>query len=102
MEYLFILVGLLVLTASLHWAFRVNLYANKNQAAITIGIFFLVGVVWDTLAISRGHWLFPPEHHTGWIIGKMPFEEYLFMLIQPYFIMVVYNIIKSKFSNNKG
>ncbi|MFA6553028.1 MAG: lycopene cyclase domain-containing protein [Patescibacteria group bacterium] len=104
MEYLFILVGLLILTIALHRVFRLKLYANTNQAIITILVFLVVGVVWDSLAIARGHWLFPPEHNTGWIIGKMPVEEYLFMLIQPYFVMIIYSIIKARFikANKNG
>jgi len=101
MEYLFILIGLLILTATMHRVFHIKLYANSKQAIITIVAFLVVGVIWDSLAISRGHWLFPPEHNTGWIIGKMPFEEYLFMLIQPYFVMVVYSIIKAQFTKIK-
>ncbi len=100
MEYLFILVGLLLLTLTLHRLSRAKIYASPKQAIITILVFFIVGVIWDTLAIARGHWLFPPEHTTGWVIGKMPFEEYLFMLIQPYFVLVIFSIIKDRFIKN--
>lgn len=100
MEYFFILIGLLLITVILQKIFRIHLYASKKQAIVIITLFFIIGVVWDTIAISRGHWLFPPEHSSKWIIGKMPIEEYAFMLIQPYFILVVYSILKTK--NIKG
>lgn len=94
MEYLFILIGLLLLTALLHWRFHIRLYANRKQAIIIISVLFLIGVLWDSIAISRGHWLFPPSHNSKIVIGYMPIEEYLFMLIQPYFVLVIYSIIK--------
>lgn len=62
-----------------------------------IGLFFVVGVVWDTFAIWRGHWAFPPGKNVGIVIGLMPLEEYLFILIIPYFVLTVYKVIDSKF-----
>lgn len=96
MTYLIILICLFIITAILHRAFRVRLYDGKKQAVTVIIVFFIIGVAWDTFAISRGHWLFPAGHHLGLTIGLMPVEEYLFMLVQPYFIITVYKIITSR------
>lgn len=100
MEYLIILFSLLIVSIFLHWRFRIQLYANRKQAVAIIFVLFFIGVLWDSLAIARGHWLFPSSHHLGIIIGNMPIEEYLFMLIQPYFVLVIYSLIK-KFTDNK-
>ena len=59
--------------------------------------FFLFGIVWDSLAILRGHWSFPVDKTLGITIGLMPLEEYLFILIIPYFIITIYKLFDSKF-----
>ena len=61
---------------------------------------FIIGVLWDTFAIWRGHWVFPAGNNLGIVIGLMPIEEYLFILVLPYFILTIYKIIDSKFKKS--
>jgi lycopene cyclase domain-containing protein len=96
-EYLLILIILLTITLILEKTNHIHLYRNRKERLEVIGLFFIVGVLWDTFAIWRGHWVFPPEKSLGIVIGLMPLEEYLFILIIPYFILTIYKIIDSKF-----
>lgn len=48
----------------------------------------------------RGHWVFPTGKNINIFIGLMPFEEYLFILIIPYFIITIYKLVDSKFRND--
>jgi lycopene cyclase domain-containing protein len=57
---------------------------------------FVIGVVWDTYAILRGHWSFGEQFFVGVKIGVMPVEEYLFMLIIPFSVLVLYKIVTEK------
>jgi lycopene cyclase domain-containing protein len=50
--------------------------------------------VWDSVAIWRGHWVFPGPGLVGIKIGLMPLEEYLFALVIPYFILTTYSVLK--------
>jgi lycopene cyclase domain-containing protein len=58
--------------------------------------FFTIGVIWDSYAIINGHWLFPPEKTMGINIGVMPVEEYLFILILPFWIITTYKLVHEK------
>ncbi|MBI2507906.1 lycopene cyclase domain-containing protein [Candidatus Woesearchaeota archaeon] len=96
-EYLIILLTLFLITFILEKVYHIHLYKSKRERAEIVGIFFIIGIIWDSFAISRGHWIFPPENNLGIIIGVMPLEEYLFILIIPYFVITLYRLIDSKF-----
>lgn len=97
MEYLLILVALLVITLILERVYHVHLYHNRRERFEVVMLFFIVGIIWDSFAISRGHWVFPNDHTVGITIGNMPLEEYFFILILPYFILTAYKIIDGHF-----
>jgi lycopene cyclase domain-containing protein len=96
-EYLIILIVLLLVALVLEKTYHIHLYHNRKERLEITGLFFVIGVVWDTFAIWRGHWVFPSGNNIGIVIGLMPLEEYLFALIIPYFILTIYKIIDSKF-----
>lgn len=93
MEYILILLAIFLLTLLLERVFRVHLYHNRRERFEVVVLFFFVGVIWDSFSISRGYWLFPRDHTLGVTLGNMPLEEYVFMLVQPYFILTVYKVI---------
>lgn len=99
-EYLVILLIILTITVILEKIYRIHLYHNIKERFQIVGIFFIVGVVWDHFAIWRGHWLFPEDRVVGLKIGLMPIEEYLFILIIPYFVLTVYKVIDAKYKGN--
>ncbi|MBW2972623.1 lycopene cyclase domain-containing protein [Candidatus Woesearchaeota archaeon] len=96
MEYLVLLLVALVITIFLEWQYKVHLYHSRKERLIITAVFFVVGVAWDTFAIFRGHWEFPGTGMIGVKIGLMPLEEYLFMLIIPFFIITVYKVLDKK------
>ena len=96
-EYLIILIVLLIVALVLEKTHRIHLYHNRKERLEITGLFFIIGVIWDTFAIWRGHWVFPAGNNLGIVIGLMPLEEYLFALIVPYFIITIYKIMDSKF-----
>jgi lycopene cyclase domain-containing protein len=55
-----------------------------------------IGVVWDSYAILRGHWTFGKQFFVGIKLGVMPVEEYLFMLIIPFSVLVLHKIVTEK------
>lgn len=97
MEYLIILLlvfsGCLYLEKTQH----VHLYTNIRERLEIVLIYFVIGTTWDSYAIWRGHWVFPADKTLGIVIGLMPIEEYLFMLIIPYGILTVYKYMDSRF-----
>lgn len=100
-EYLAILLTLLLIAFVLEkWA-RVHLYHSRKERLEIVGLFFVIGVAWDTFAIWRGHWAFPAGKTLGITIGLMPLEEYLFTLIIPYFVITIYKVVDSRFRKTK-
>ena len=101
LEYSAILLLLLVVTFILEKSNHIHLYHSRKERLEIVGLFFIIGVIWDTFAIWRGHWFFPADKTLGITIGLMPLEEYFFILIIPYFVITVYKLIDSKFRKNK-
>ena len=98
LEYLIILLFWLIVAAALHYRYRLKLYRNIRQMVVTLGFYFIVGVAWDMIGASRGHWEFGYENLTGIRVGILPFEEVLFMLVVPYGILVFYKFFGMKIS----
>lgn len=96
MEYLFILSVVFLFTLYLDWKYRVRLYQSQKERLLIPLIFFIVGVIWDSYAVYRGHWSFQGFGLTGFKIGFLPLEEYLFFLIIPYFIITLYRVLQKK------
>lgn len=96
MSYLNILFLLFLSALLIEWRFHIHLYRSRRER-IMIGIFFfIIGVLWDTYAIKNGHWSFPSENNLGIKIGVMPLEEYVFILIFPFWVITVYKLFHEK------
>jgi lycopene cyclase domain-containing protein len=93
MEYIAILVVLFSLGLYMEHRWKIHLYESRRERVLVVLIFFLIGVLWDTFAIWRGHWYFNEEKLIGVTIGLMPLEEYLFILIVPFWIITTYKVL---------
>ncbi len=96
-EYLIILLGLFLVTFFLHKKFQLKLFENKKQMLTFSLLEYIIGITWDTYAISRGHWVYPKEGVLGVFIGLMPVEDYLFIFVVPYFSLIIYKLVIKKF-----
>ena len=93
-EYLFILLFWLIISAAIQYRYHLKLYNSAKQLVVTVGFFFVVGIIWDIIGVIRGHWAFQYQNLTGIIVGVLPLEELLFMLIVPYGILVFYKLFR--------
>ena len=96
MEYLIILLAILIITAFLEWRHHIHLYHSRKERIIITLVFFIIGVVWDSYQMSKGHWVYPGPGTLGITIGFIPLEDYLFVLIVPYMILTIYKILDKK------
>lgn len=96
-EYLIILLGLIVVSFFLHKRFKVKLFENNKQMIVFYFIMYGVGIIWDNFAIYRGHWSYPGVGLTGIYIGLAPLEDYIFLLVCTYFVLVLYKIMIKKY-----
>ena len=96
MEYLIVLLLLFASAMAMEWKFHVRLCHSRKERIIVSAVFFVMGVLWDNFAIFRGHWFFPGSGLIGITIGLMPLEEYIFMLILPFWILTVYKVLDKR------
>jgi lycopene cyclase domain-containing protein len=96
MEYLLILLFWLIVSAAIQYIYHIKLYDSVKQLVVSVGFFLAVGITWDIIGATRGHWEFVYENLTGLRVGILPFEEVLFMLIIPYGILVFYKFFGMK------
>ena len=102
MEYFIILLAVFSIGLFLEKTQHIHLYRNRQERLEIILLFFIVGIIWDSFAVYRGHWIFPQEKTLGITIGFLPLEEYLFFLIIPYMVLTIYKFIDSKFKKKKN
>ena len=99
MEYLLMLMIFLVTGVFILWKSKIKVFNSKKEAVTVLGIFFLVGIVCDSIAVWRGYWTF--QNVLSFRLGFLPLEEYIFFIVLPLWIIIFYkamheNIFKGK------
>jgi lycopene cyclase domain-containing protein len=82
----------------------VLLYVNRKDIAprtllLSLGVLFLIAVVWDQLSVRLGIWSFSSNDVVGSVFG-LPVEEYLFFLFVPLLSINIF-VLMEKFFNRK-
>ena len=92
MDYFIIEIILASLTAALHRVFRLHLFQTTKQMFWfwTIVVFF--GIFWDAYAIYSGHWQYSDAALIGLRVLNVPLEDFLFVFVVPYFVLVIYSL----------
>ena len=92
-EYLAVLGVCVLITVPLEWMGR-GVYRRGPELVRAITPVLLVLVVWDVIAILRGHWSFHPEATTGVVIGGvLPIEDLLFFITIPICALLTYEAV---------
>lgn len=95
-EYSLMLLILLFLAGFLHYFSKVKIFKSKSHFIFLYLVLLGVGTLWDQYAIYRGHWSFGKNFLLGPHLGYMPIEEYVFIFIVTYFILVVHKIMEKQ------
>jgi len=93
LEYLAILISVFLISMILKLKYKIQLFKSAKEGLLMAITLLIIGVLWDSYAILRGYWSFEEEFFVGIDIGVMPLEEYLFMLIIPFLVLVLYRIV---------
>lgn len=65
---------------------------NMRNLAVALFILFVVGIIWDQIAVRLGIWGFSQDKILGNILG-IPIEEYLFIIFVPLLVITIYTLI---------
>ena len=83
-QYLALMGACLVVTLPLEFVFRARVYRRPRRLVRAMALPVAVFVVWDLIAIARGHWSFGERYVTGWDLpGGLPVEELAFFVVIP-------------------
>lgn len=83
-QYL-ILMGLcLLLTLPLEFLLGARVWRQPRRLLFALVPVATVLLVWDMIAVARGHWGFNPKYTTGWnVLPGIPVDEVVFFLAVP-------------------
>ena len=83
-QYVGLMAACLALTLPLEFVFRACVYRRPRRLLRAMAVPVAVFVVWDLVAIARGHWTFNDRYVTGWALpGALPVEEVAFFVAIP-------------------
>ena len=91
-EYLFILLFLFLIAFCFQKYHKIKLFNNRKHILTFSFIVVLIGIIWDNFAVYRGHWFYPGKGILGIFLGLIPLEDYFFILVCAYFVLVVYKV----------
>ena len=101
MEYLIIEICIMLVIFSIHKLSKIKLFENKLQLIVIYASTLIIGGLWDNYAVWKGHWLYPGEGTLEIFLGYIPLEDYLFIILVTYAIVVGYAFNKKYLRNKK-
>jgi lycopene cyclase domain-containing protein len=94
-QYL-ILMGLcLAITLPLELVLGARVWRQPRRLLAALAPTLVIFVIWDVIAIRRGHWTYNPEYVTGWtLLGNLPVEELVFFVVIPICGLLTYEAVR--------
>jgi lycopene cyclase domain-containing protein len=84
LQYLGLMIGCLIITLPLELVLGARVWRRPRRLALTLLPALALFVVWDVIAIARGHWTFSDRYVTGIELpGDLPLEELAFFVVIP-------------------
>ena len=96
LSYLIIDILLFCLAFFVHYFFKVKLFSSKRQFFLLWFFALGIGITWDYYAIVNEHWIYPSTAVVGLFLWKIPLEDYLFMIVLPYCLLIAYRLFRRK------
>jgi lycopene cyclase domain-containing protein len=82
-QYLMLMGACLLVTLPLELVLGARVWRRPGRLVRTLAVPFVLFVVWDVVAVWRGHWAYSPSYVTGWVVGSLPVEELVFFVVIP-------------------
>src|SRR5436853_179182 len=93
-QYLLLMGLCLVVTLPLELLLGARVWARPRRLLAALAVPVAVFVVWDVVAIARGHWTYSPRYVTGWDLGNLPLEELVFFVVIPICGLLTYEAVR--------
>ena len=101
MEYLIIEICIFIVIFTTQKLNKIKLFKNKTQLIAIFASTLIIGGIWDNYAVWRGHWFYPGKGILGIFLGYIPLEDYIFIIVVTYAILVGYKFYEKRFVNKK-
>lgn len=101
-QYLALLVGCLVVTVPLEFAYGFRVWRNPQRLARVLVPGLVIFMLWDAAAIHRGHWTYNDHYLSDVRFGSLPLEEALFFVIVPTAAISGYEAVRAGLRNRHG
>lgn len=94
-QYLALMAICVVVTLPLELVVGARVWRQPRRLVRALALPFAVFVVWDVIAIHRGHWSYDPRYVTGWDLPfDLPIEEAVFFLVVPICGLLTYEAVR--------
>ncbi|GAB4059334.1 hypothetical protein GCM10028775_70330 [Catellatospora paridis] len=70
-----------------------RVYRQPRRLLATLVPVVAVFVLWDLIAVARGHWWFSPRYTTGVTVAGLPWEEWLFFVVVPLCALLTFEVL---------
>ena len=102
-QYL-LLMGLCVLiTLPLEFVFGARVWRRPRRLLAALALPVVLFVVWDVVAIGRGHWSYSRRYTTGWELPfDFPVEELVFFVVIPICGLLTLEAVRSLSGRRRG
>lgn len=94
-QYLLVMAACLLVTLPLELLLNARVYSRPRRLLASLLPVVGLLVLWDIVAIRRGHWSYSPLYTTGWMIPgtSLPVEEVVFFLVVPLCGLLTYGAV---------
>lgn len=86
-EYLVTLLIAALFAFIIKSVYKLRIYNNLRHLLVSNLIFCIIGYSWDSFAVYRGYWQYKSSNL---MLGNIPLEEFLFYIVIPYLILVIF------------
>jgi lycopene cyclase domain-containing protein len=94
-QYLLLMGACLVITLPLEFVFGARVWRRPRRLLAALALPVVLFVVWDAIAIARGHWSYNPEYVTGWELPfDLPVEELVFFVVIPVCSLLTFEAVR--------
>ncbi len=80
-----------------------RVYRRPRRLVLSLAAPIAFFVVWDAVAIARGHWSFSAMYVTGWRLpGDIPIEELTFFVVIPICTLLTFETVRRLLPKVRG